>query len=91
MDLKAKILNIKDKKEFQTLALEVFHYQYKNNIVYRQWCDLVYKGPIVDVRDIPFLPISFFKTHNVSTLDENLAEDYFLSSGTSIAVFLKII
>ncbi len=83
MDLKAKILNIKDKKEFQTLALEIFHHQYKNNIVYRQWCDLVCKGPVVDVRDIPFLPISFFKTHNVSTLDANLAEDYFLSSGTS--------
>jgi hypothetical protein len=47
--------------------LEFFRFQYLNNLVYRRWCDCL-KINVADidaVEKIPFLPVSFFKTHKV--------------------------
>lgn len=54
---------------FDALALEVFHYQYQNNELYRQYCDAlhIHVDNINTLAQIPFLPISFFKTHTVLT------------------------
>ncbi|MBX3239937.1 MAG: acyl transferase [Chitinophagaceae bacterium] len=45
----------------------MFRFQYKNNPVYRQYCQLVHKNPETtgEISQIPFLPIAFFKTHRV--------------------------
>lgn len=78
------LLSIKTEKDFSSLALEIFHFQYENNETYKQWCDLLHTDikNIKSLSQIPFLPISFFKTHKiVSTTDKE--EDYFLSSGTT--------
>ncbi|MDT0558622.1 acyl transferase [Ichthyenterobacterium sp. W332] len=84
MDLKEAIFKIKTKEDFESLALSVFKFQYKNNVVYRSFCDLLYKNPsdIRRLEDIPFLPIQFFKSHKVLTANNNI-EQIFTSSGTT--------
>lgn len=69
---------------FTDVALSIFNYQYYNNKVYRQWCDALKIQPskINSPEAIPFLPISFFKTHKVICEDENF-ETIFESSGTT--------
>lgn len=78
------IFNIKTELEFRNLALDIFKYQFENNKVYRSFCDLLYKHPsdIKSIEDIPFLPIQFFKTHNVLS-SKDLVETTFTSSGTT--------
>lgn len=80
---KVDLFGIKNEKDFSLLALETFSYQYKNNKVYNQWCDLMGVRSVQTLSEIPFLPISFFKTHSITTQNEISAEDYFLSSGTT--------
>src|SRR5689334_17818921 len=63
------VFSIKNDKDFATIALAVFKFQYQQNKVYQAYCNLVHKNPeaITEIRDIPFLPISFFKTAEVVT------------------------
>jgi phenylacetate-coenzyme A ligase PaaK-like adenylate-forming protein len=74
-------------QNFLPLALELFQFQYENNPVYQQYCRLVHCNPaaVNALEDIPFLPISFFKTHEVKTgaFDAGLI---FESSGTTQTV-----
>ena len=83
IDLNA-IFNIQSEQQFYELALEVFNYQFKNNKVYRSFCDLLYIHPsdVKTIEDIPFLPIQFFKTHNVVS-SQNPVQTTFISSGTT--------
>jgi len=78
------IFKIKNQDDFNTLALQVFNYQFKNNRVYRSFCDLLYKHPsdVKTVQDIPFLPIQFFKSHTILS-STNPVETVFSSSGTT--------
>lgn len=87
---KDAIFNIKSNAEFNALALEIFKFQFENNPVYRSFCDLLYKHPsdIKNVSDIPFLPIQFFKTHNVLS-SNNSIEKTFTSSGTTGSITSK--
>lgn len=67
---------------FEQQALELFDYQMERNPVYREFVQLsrgkAYRPTSLD--EIPCLPISFFKTHEVATGDYS---DYFESSGTT--------
>lgn len=71
---------------FNKIALELFHYQYANNKIYNSYVDAIGIDPseITDIVNIPFLPISFFKTHTVVT-DVTSVADYtvFKSSTTT--------
>lgn len=82
--MKEKIFNIQTQEEFTTIALDVFKHQFKNNKVYRSFCDLLYVHPsdITKIEEIPFLPIQFFKTREVLSSKEKTAE-IFTSSGTT--------
>ena len=82
-----RIFSIKNEIEFEELALEVFHFQYKNNMVYNNWCNLMKSTPsqVKSISQIPFLPISFFKTHNVISFESEDSLHYFKSSGTTNA------
>ena len=75
---------------FNGLAVEMFNYQYQNNTIYRQYCSaLKINTSVVDaVHKIPFLPISFFKTHEIKT-GEFEANTIFESSGTTGAINSK--
>jgi len=79
-----EIFSIKTEIEFNTLALKVFKFQFENNPVYRSFCDLLYKNPsdISAVEDIPFLPIQFFKTHQIISTAQSIKKT-FSSSGTT--------
>lgn len=81
---KDTIFNIKTNAEFEALALDIFRFQFENNAIYRSFCDLLYKHPsdVNSLRDIPFLPIQFFKTHEVLS-SQNSIEKIFTSSGTT--------
>lgn len=69
---------------FNDLALAVFHFQYKNNLLYRQYCDTLHvnTAAISRIEQIPFLPIHFFKSHTVTTTAFE-PEITFESSGTT--------
>ncbi|MGZ0015998.1 LuxE/PaaK family acyltransferase [Yeosuana sp. AK3] len=84
------IFNIQTEHEFNALALEIFNYQFKNNTVYRSFCDLLYKHPsdVKSIKDIPFLPIQFFKTHTVLSSLEPI-QTTFTSSGTTGSITSK--
>ena len=81
------LFSISSAKQFEKMALKVFRFQYDNNAVYREFCDLVTKDKqtVKSLKQIPFLPIQFFKSHNVvSTIDE--PQTIFTSSGTTGSV-----
>jgi len=69
---------------FLKKSLEVFRYQAKYNPVYKEYierigCDV---NKVRSLEEIPFLPISFFKTHRIIT-ENQIPEVTFLSSGTT--------
>ncbi len=68
----------------EKLALQLFQYQYGNNKIYQQWCGLLQVNPssVTTIDKIPFLPISFFKTHVITT-GTFLPGIIFTSSGTT--------
>lgn len=78
------IFTISSKKEFEKIALKVFRHQYDNNIVYRNFCSFLKKDKlnVKSVAAIPFLPIQFFKSHEVVSSLEPVQET-FTSSGTT--------
>ena len=80
----ADIFDISSAKQFEKTALKVFRFQYDNNAVYREFCDLVKqdKQSVKSLKQIPFLPIQFFKSHEVVS-NSNKAETIFTSSGTT--------
>ncbi len=78
------IFNITDKSQFEEIALKIFRHQFENNKVYRSFCDLLYKHPseVKTIKEIPFLPIQFFKSHRVISSIKGIQET-FTSSGTT--------
>jgi phenylacetate-coenzyme A ligase PaaK-like adenylate-forming protein len=70
--------------EFQSLALEIFHFQYQNNRIYREFAEALKIRPssVNTLENIPFLPISFFKSDEIKT-GEFSPEMIFESSGTT--------
>ncbi len=75
---------------FEKKAIELFHFQNQNNIIYKNWCDTinVNADDVKNILQIPFLPISFFKTHKVITGNFS-AEVIFESSGTTQTINSK--
>ncbi|SNR17769.1 long-chain-fatty-acid--protein ligase [Tenacibaculum jejuense] len=82
--------NINSTDEFEAKALQTFAYQFENNRVYRSFCDLLYTHPsdIKEIHEIPFLPIQFFKSHEVISGTAPIQET-FSSSGTTGSVTSK--
>lgn len=69
---------------FEEKALYLFSYQYQYNPVYKSWCHLLNRSPqtVKEIHEIPFLPVSFFKTHRImaGTFQTDIV---FESSGTT--------
>lgn len=82
--MERNFFNIQSEQQFTKKALEVFNYQFKNNKVYRSFCDLLYVHPsdISTIEEIPFLPIQFFKSREVVSSSDKV-EAVFNSSGTT--------
>ncbi|MBC8320486.1 MAG: acyl transferase [Bacteroidetes bacterium] len=79
-----RIFNISSHDDFNETALELFHFQYKNNRVYRQFVNFLKTrvSQINHYSQIPTLPVEFFKNHRVTSGSFN-PEMIFTSSGTS--------
>lgn len=83
-DLEARIFS--ENQQFEDLALELFHFQYQKNMLYRQFADLVGKSPhrVKQPEQIPFLPITLFKNHAIRTFStDEQPELIFRSSATT--------
>lgn len=81
-ELHHNIFTIKDEITFNQIALDVFQYQCATIPVYRRFVEQLNRKYPRHYSEIPFLPISFFKTHKICK--ENIQEDVlFMSSGTT--------
>jgi hypothetical protein len=84
------IENIWDISEhnFNEIALKIFRFQAKNNLVYAQYLNLIDQeaSKIDHYTQIPCLPITFFKTHKVVTGDFESAIIFESSSTTGMGV-----
>jgi hypothetical protein len=69
---------------FEDIALQVFHFQYKNNLLYQSYAKAIGKVPerVKSIMEVPFLPISFFKGHTVIS-GSWIPEAEFTSSATT--------
>lgn len=74
-----------DAVNFEPIALDVFRYQYANNELYGQYCQAlrINTEDVTSLQQIPFMPVSFFKTHKVMTGSETATQLIFESSGTT--------
>jgi len=82
-DFKKRLFYINE-ETFQDSSLALFDFQYHQNGIYRIYCDSIKKTPsnVKDIYSIPFLPIEFFKNHEISSSKKS-TEKIFKSSGTT--------
>ncbi len=75
---------------FNEVLEQSFQFQYSNNPVYRSFCEALHVEPteVSTMEAIPFLPVSFFKTHRIEST-EFTPETLFESSGTSQTIQSK--
>jgi phenylacetate-coenzyme A ligase PaaK-like adenylate-forming protein len=86
-DYRDIIFNIKDQEGFLSSALEAFSFQYENNKVYRDFVNKlrIDKNSICSLENIPFMPIEFFRNHNILSGDPHFVK-IFESSRTTGSV-----
>jgi len=77
--------------DFDGLALDLFRFQSKENKIYSAYIKArkVVPEEVIRVEDIPFLPIGFFKSHQVVCGDIGNYQDFYSSSGTTGQVTSK--
>lgn len=83
MHIKPNIFETKV-ENFEQNSLAAFQYQFQNNIVYQSYCKhigLFDPNSVTGLLQIPFLPITLFKTHLVKSFKETPTLN-FLSSAT---------
>src|SRR5690606_32514778 len=81
---KEEIFSIENTGDFENVALKVFQFQAKNNLIYKEFIEHLNLNPesVNSIEKIPFLPIQFFKTHKIITVGQEV-EKIFTSSGTT--------
>jgi Acyl-protein synthetase, LuxE len=72
---------------FSKAAHQTFQFQYNENEIYRSFCQSLHinVNEVPQTKQIPFLPISLFKTHKITSTVFN-PDAVFESSGTSQAI-----
>lgn len=79
-----EIFTLKSNDQFNDIALKIFNYQAENNLVYKEF--LFHLGinvsSVSKIEEIPFLPIEFFKTHQVVCGTGEIQKTFY-SSGTT--------
>ncbi|WP_412467704.1 acyl transferase [Pedobacter sp. KLB.chiD] len=80
----SEIFSVKDSNTFNTLALNIFKLQAQNCNIYREYIFHlgIHADEVTEIEKIPFLPISFFKSHAVISSNQPV-EITFSSSGTT--------
>ena len=94
----SSVFSVRTKIQFEQCALKIFKLQAEKNLVYKQYLQQLGVGAekVKAVSQIPFLPIEFFKTHEVITKSLNPKSqilnpksETFKSSGTTGSVLSK--
>ena len=87
------IFDISSSQKFNALALDIFRFQAKENEVYKQYVNTlkINIDNVSEIKQIPFLPIKFFKTHVINSKSEilNSKSAVFTSSGTTGSIQSK--
>ena len=73
---------ISSSSDFETLVLEIYHYQKTHCKVYGDYVRLLNRPDPMSLKEIPFLPIEFFKQHAILSDVFDNAAAIFKSSGT---------
>ncbi len=83
-NIKSVLFDITSSEAFNAYALEIFRFQYNYNAVYRSYIDAIHvpDDKVTTAGQIPFLPIGFFRYHEVISGDRG-TEVIFNSSGTT--------
>jgi phenylacetate-coenzyme A ligase PaaK-like adenylate-forming protein len=83
-DLTKQIFSISNAQEFEQTSLAIFNHQARNCQVYKAYISHLRINPrdIIASTQIPYLPISFFKTHDIVSSPAR-PEIIFSSSGTT--------
>lgn len=78
-------------KNFREKALELFKFQAINNKIYKSYLEARKIDPkdVSQIENIPFLPIRFFKNHQILSADSTVFSRYYSSSGTTGAITSK--
>jgi phenylacetate-coenzyme A ligase PaaK-like adenylate-forming protein len=84
MPTKQQIFSIRNPQDFTLAALQIFNYQAQNCAIYREFINGLNIKPdaVANISQIPFLPIEFFKNHEVVSSQQQ-AQVTFASSGTT--------
>lgn len=71
--------------DFESRALELFHFQARENEIYKNYLNArkININSVQRIDQIPFLPIRFFKDFEVVTGSRGQFPDFFSSSGTT--------
>lgn len=77
-----RIFSIQTEQDFNQCALDVFHFQKEHVAVYKTFLELINRPEPKHYSEIPHLPISFFKTHQIIA-DNQAIQQVFKSSGTT--------
>ncbi|HET6991120.1 MAG TPA: acyl transferase, partial [Bacteroidia bacterium] len=83
ISLQERIFSVSE-TDFDSLALEIFRFQFEHNSVYAAFAKGIGRNPenVNRVEEIPFLPVELFKTHKIYA-SEKEPEIIFTSSGTT--------
>jgi hypothetical protein len=81
---KGQVFSISDQQQFADISLQVFRHQSQNCSVYKEFITNLNIDPlsITGINNIPFLPISFFKSHDI-VINGDTVQATFTSSGTT--------
>lgn len=83
--LRKRIFNVDNDDDFNKLVLEIFQFQFKHNPTYQKYCQILFRNKNIiqppSIQDIPFLPVSLFKKHNLQSGNWT-PEEIFQSSST---------
>jgi len=85
IDIWSKVTSIQNNESsYFEIAKAVYQHQYKHNLLFSQYIDLLGKTPSVikDISDFAFLPIEYFKTHELKTGDWTASKIYESSATT---------
>jgi phenylacetate-coenzyme A ligase PaaK-like adenylate-forming protein len=85
-----QIFGIKSEKDFKEIALQIFQYQAIHNPIYSEFLKHlnIDISDVNEIKEIPFLPINFFKEHKIVTGTAEI-ECIFSSSGTTASAQSK--
>lgn len=79
------VFDLQSESDFNNLSIKIFNFQYDNNPIYGRFAESlgVKKEMVKHYTQIPFLPVEFFKTHDVVSVKVSDKALVFTSSTTT--------